>query len=129
MLLDMLYDIFKVCIIPLLGVLTAFAVKFLNAKSGEIIENTNNTLVKKYTEMINTTITNCVIATNQTYVEALKSQNNFGVDAQKLAFEKTFEAVLNILTADVKEYLQETTGDINVYLTQLIEAEVNKNKK
>lgn len=129
MLLNMLYEIFKVCIIPLLGVLTAFAVKFLNVKSGEIIENTNNTLVKKYTEMINTTITNCVIATNQTYVEALKSQNNFDADAQKLAFEKTFEAVLNILTADVKEYLQETTGDINVYLTQLIEAEVNKNKK
>jgi hypothetical protein len=33
-----------------------------------------------------------------------------------------------ILSDDAKEYITETTGDLNVYLTQLIEAEVNKNK-
>ena len=36
---------------------------------------------------------------------------------------------MTILSADAKEYIIEATGDINTYLTQLIEAEVNKNRK
>ena len=34
--MEMLAQIFEVCIIPLLGVLTAYFIKFVNAKSAEI---------------------------------------------------------------------------------------------
>jgi hypothetical protein len=78
--------------------------------------------------MISSTITDCVIATNQTYVNSLKESNSFTKEAQEEAFNKTFSAVLAILSDDAKAYINEATGDINVYLTQLIEAEVNKNK-
>jgi hypothetical protein len=36
--------------------------------------------------MLNRTITECVIATNQTYVETLKQQGKFDEEAQKIAF-------------------------------------------
>ena len=40
----------------------------------------------------------------------------------------TSKAVLDILSEDAKEYLNATIGDLNVYITNKIEAEVNLNK-
>ena len=126
--LELLAQIFQVCIIPLLGVLTAFAVKWINAKSNEIKTQTDNELYQKYIDMLAQTITDCVIATNQTYVDALKNKNAFDKDAQIEAFRMTYEAVLNILSDDAKEYLQQAMGDFEGYIIQKIEAEVSANK-
>ena len=68
----LLADIFQVCIIPLLGVLTAFFVKWVNTKSTEIQTNVDDATLNKYMAMLTQTISDCVIATNQTYVESLK---------------------------------------------------------
>ena len=69
---DLITSIFQACIIPLLSVLTAFFVKWVNVKSNEIKVNIDDATLVKYIDMLNSTITDCVIATNQTYVEALK---------------------------------------------------------
>ena len=82
----------------------------------------------KYVDMLNRTITECVIATNQTYVETLKQQGKFDAEAQKIAFQMTSKAVLDILSEDAKEYLSAAVGDLNIYITNKIEAEVNLNK-
>lgn len=126
---ETLNQIFQLFVIPILGVLATFVVEFLRVKSKEIINKLDNDIAKKYTEMITNTVIDCVIATNQTYVEALKKQGKFDENAQKVAFEKTLNAVLGILTEEAKNYIKETTGDLNLYLSQLIEAEVNKAKK
>ena len=121
-------NIFQVCIIPLLGVLTTFFMKWVNAKSAEIQANINDATLKKYMEMLTSTITDCVIATNQTYVESLKDQGKFDADAQQRAFELTSKAVMEILSEDAKIYLASAVGDLNAYITKKIEAEVNINK-
>lgn len=126
---EIIQDIWQICIIPILGILTAFIVKFLKTKSEEILGKVDNDTAKKYIYLITDTITNCVIATNQTYVDSLKKEGKFDEEAQKVAFEKTLNAVLAILSEDAKVYIKETTGDLNTYLSQMIEAEVNKNKK
>ena len=123
-----LLQIFEVCIIPLLGVLVGFLVKYIQAKSNKIIAEIDSQTAAKYITMITTTVTDCVIATNQTYTETLKKEGKFDAAAQKEAFERTLSAVMSILSADAIEYIQQTTGDLQVYLTSLIEAEVNKNK-
>lgn len=125
---DLIASIFQVCIIPLLSVLTAFFVKWVNVKSNEIKVNIDDATLVKYIDMLNSTITDCVIATNQTYVEALKQQGKFDIEAQKTAFQMTSKAVLDILSDDAKEYLTAAVGDLNVYITKKIEAEVNLNK-
>ena len=117
-------ELLEVCIIPLLGILTAFIVKFINAKMNQISESRDSELEKKYLQMLNSTITDCVIATTQTYVEALKKQGEFDAEAQKVAFTLTFESVSNLLTEEAKEYLSAAVGDLNLYITQKIEAEV-----
>ena len=78
--------------------------------------------------MINDTITDCVIATTQTYVDSLKKQGAFDAEAQKAAFKMTYEAVIKLLTDEATEYLNAAVGDLNLYITQKIEAEVNLNK-
>ena len=120
--------IFEVCIIPILGVLTTFFIKWVNAKSKEIQTNVDDATLKKYLDMLTDTITNCVIATNQTYVESLKAQGKFDVEAQKEAFKRTSEAVMSILSKDAIEYLSTAVGDLEVFINKKIEAEVNLNK-
>ena len=126
--LPLLYQILEVCVIPLLGILTAYIVKFINAKSAEIQNKVDNDTADKYIGMLNDTISACVIATTQTYVEALKKQNAFTAEAQKEAFNLTFNAVMAVLTDDAKSYLTEIYGDLTAYITNKIEAEVNMNK-
>ena len=128
MTLELIAQIFEVCIIPLLGVLTAYAVKYINAKSAEIVETRQNETEKKYIQMLNDTITDCVIATTQTYVESLKKQGAFDLEAQKTAFTMTYQSVLSLLTEEAEEYLTEAVGDLSLYITQKIEAEVQINK-
>ena len=126
--LPLLYEILQVCVIPLLGVLTAYVVKFINMKSVEIQANVDNDMADKYIAMVADTVSACVIATNQTYVEALKKENAFTAEAQKEAFQLTYNAVMAILTDEAKEYLAEIYGDVAAYITNKIEAEVNISK-
>ena len=126
--IELLSQIFEVCIIPLLGVLTAYAVTYIKAKRDEIIIQSNNDLITKYSTMLTETIEACVLATNQTYVESLKKEGKFTVEAQQKAFTMTKNAVLNILSAEAKEYLTEAFGDLNTYVNKQIEAAVNVNK-
>ena len=126
--ITLLQQIFEVCIIPLLGVLTAFAVAYIKAKMNELSAAAGNATEQKYLKMISETITKCVIATNQTYVDSLKNKDAFSKEAQKEAFELTYNAVLDILSDDAKDYIAEAFGDAETYLTTLIEEAVNKNK-
>ena len=127
--MNLLYDIFDLCIIPLFGVLVAYVVKYINVKGNEIAANVDSELASKYIVMLTTTIADCVVATNQTYVETLKKEGKFDKDAQAKAFQMTYNAVMDILTDDAKEYLANFYGDLTLYLTKRIEAEVVANKK
>ena len=126
--LTLLYEVFEVCIVPLLGILVGFLVNYLRAKTKDITTKNNNELLNKYVLMLSDTVIDCVIATNQTYVEALKQKGEFNAEAQQHAFNMTYDAVIAVLSEDAKEYLTSIYGDLSVYITNMIEAEVNRNK-
>lgn len=126
--LELLNDIFQVCIIPLLGVLTTFAVKLIQAKAAEIATNQENAIASKYVTLLGETITDCVVATNQTYVDALKEQNAFDKEAQLVAFKMTYEAVMAVLSEEAIEYLTHIYGDLSAFINARIEAEVKAHK-
>ena len=126
--LEILYTIFEYCFLPLLMVLTVVAIKWLTVKEKQITSTMDNELDQKYTSMLFETVRDCVSATTQTYVSTLKSEGKFDAEAQKIAFTKTFDAVMAILTDEAKEYLTNIYGDLEVYLTAKIEAEVKAQK-
>ena len=126
--LSLLYQGLEGCVIPLLGILTAYAIRYIHIKSEEIQAKVDNDTADKYIALLADTISACVMATNQTYVEALKKQGAFTIEAQKEAFNLTFNAVMLVLTDEAKDYLTEIYGDLTTYITSKIEAEVNLNK-
>lgn len=126
--LPLLYQILEVCIIPLLGIATAYFCKWVNAKSTEIQNKVDNDTADKYIAMLDDTICACVIATTQTYVDALKKENAFTKEAQQEAFNLTYNAVMAVLTDEAKKYLTSIYGDLTAYITNKIEAEVQINK-
>lgn len=78
--------------------------------------------------MLDNTITDCVIAMNQTYVNSLKQQGKFDSEAQKKAFTDVYNKVIAILGQDAIEYLNSVVGDLNEYISSKIEKEVSTNK-
>lgn len=127
--MNLLYDIFDLCIVPLMGVLTFYLVQYIKAKGKEISTTVDSETASKYILMLTTTISDCVVATNQTFVDTLKAAGKFDKEAQDQAFQMTYNAVMDILTEDAKEYLNSFYGDLSLYLSKRIEAEVVANKK
>lgn len=123
-----LNEIFQI-LVPLaimLGV-TSLAV-YLGAKKKQVKENTDSEIAHKYLDMLEDTIMKTVISTTQTYVEELKDKNAFDADAQKEAFAKTYNAVVNTLTEEAALYLTTIVGDLETYITTRIEYNVSVNK-
>lgn len=126
--MTILTQLFEMVIFPLLGIVTVYLVFLIKAKINELKLKKDNDLLDKYLSMLENTITNCVIATTQTYVDSLKKQGAFDADAQKVAFTKTYTNVMKILTEDAKEYLEQALGDLESYIYNKIESEVALNK-
>ena len=127
--MEILQQIFELCVIPLLGILTTYLVKLIRKKNEELDAKVSKEVSKKYIDMLADTITDCVVSTNQTYVDALKSANAFDKEAQKKAFELTYNKIMNVLTEDAKEYLTTIYGDLEIYITTKIESEVKLYKE
>lgn len=128
MFMELLRQIVEVCIVPLLGILTTYFVKFVKVKIDELTEKTDSEILNKYLSMLNDTVSQCVIATNQTYVNALKEKDIFSKEAQEQAFAMTKTAILNILNEEAKDYLAQFYGDLNLLVDKKIEMCVNLNK-
>lgn len=125
---NILTQIFELILFPLLIIGATYLIYFLSVKTKEIKDKTDSDTLDKYLDMLNNTITQCVIATTQTYVSSLKQQGKFDAEAQKIAFQKTYDNVMSILTAESKYYLQSALGDLEAYVNSKIESEVALNK-
>lgn len=123
--LNILNQIFDVCVVPLLGLATAALVKFIKAKIDETAAKTDSALADKYLSMLETTVIDCIRATNQTYVNSLKDKNAFDAQAQKEALSRTTEAIYTILSEDTKECLRGFVGDLDTLVKEKIEANID----
>lgn len=123
-----LTQVFEIVVFPLLSIGTIYLISLIRTKIQELKQKKDDELYHKYLDMLDTTICDTVIATTQTYVEALKKEGKFDAEAQKIAFTKTYETVMTLLTAEAKTYLETVIGDLQTYVTNKIEAQVNLNK-
>lgn len=125
---NILSELFELVVFPLLSIGGIYLIILTSVKINEIKQKTKNETSQKYLTMLNDTITATVLATTQTYVEALKKEGKFDIEAQKIAFQKTYNSVMTTLTEEAKKYITEAIGDLNAYVTNRIEAEVSINK-
>jgi hypothetical protein len=123
-----LEQIFELIVYPVIGIAGIYLTYLISVKIKELKQKTNDELSKKYLDMLNETIASAVLATTQTYVETLKKQGKFDVEAQKAAFTQTYDAVMKVLTAEAVKYINMSVGDLETYVTNKIEANVKLSK-
>lgn len=126
--MDVLAQIFELIVYPVLSIGGIYLTYLIGVKIKELKQKTNDETAKKYLDMLNSTISSAVLATTQTYVDALKKQGKFDEEAQKAAFKQTYEAVMKVLTEDAVKYITVSVGDLQTYVTNRIEAEVKLSK-
>lgn len=124
----LLEQLFNLVVLPVITLGGIYLIYLMNVKIKEIKQKTNNDIANKYLDMLDDTIANAVLATTQTYVETLKKAGKFDLDAQKEAFKKTYDAVMNVLTDEATKYITESVGDLETYITNKIEAQVKVSK-
>lgn len=116
-------------LLPLvLMALSATLIVYINNKLEEGKKKSDSDITDKYLTMLQDTIEDAVLATTQTYVEALKNQNMFDKEAQKQAFKLTYDAIMRVLTDDAKKYIESAVGDLETYITNKIESTVKLSK-
>lgn len=123
-----LQQIFEMLIFPLLAILTIYIIRFINAKTDQAKKATTNEVLQKYINILSDIIVTCVQTTNQTYVDSLKQQNKFDEEAQKKAFEMTFEAVKETITDEMRNVLSIVYEDLDEYIAKQIETIVKYNQ-
>ena len=81
-------------------------------------------------QLLEKIVLDAVLETNQTYVDALKEEGVFTLEAQKIAFDKTKDAVLTVISQKfIKSLINSGIVDFDSFLTTMIESCVNKCKK
>jgi hypothetical protein len=124
----MLATLYEYIFFPLIALGTLVLVWFIGVKINEAKKKTDNETIKRYWDMLEDTITSCVISTTQTYVNSLKKEGKFDAEAQKIALQKTYDAIMGILTEDAKKYLSTVIGDLQSYVLNKIESNVAQTK-
>lgn len=122
-------EIFETVLIPLLGVGVSYLIYLIKTKIDELKQKTTDETQKRYLDLLEKYVIYAVVTTNQTYVNALKESGTFDLEAQKEAFRRTKDAVLELLTEDMQQLLGTVVGDLDTYVNNLIESTVHYNRE
>ena len=120
-----LYDVAITIIIALGGA----AIAYLRTKISSINNSSSNELANRIRWEVESAVEDAVMAVNQTFVEELKKKNLFDKEAQEEAFDRALDGTLKALSQSTVEFINNTYGDITIWLKDKIEAAVNRNKK
>lgn len=70
----------------------------------------------------------CVLEIQQTIVDNLKQEGKFDIEAQKQALDLCMQRCLNLISDEAKNIIMDNFGDVQAYLTTLIESSVQSLK-
>ena len=127
-LVEITTKVLELLVFPAISALAIYFTTWLKAKKLELEEKIKNDTTKKYIDMLDKTVIECVLATKQTYVDALKKEGTFDIEAQKKAFQLTFDAITSTLTDEAQVYLNTAVKDLKAYITTKIEASISATK-
>lgn len=115
--------------IAMLIALGGAAIAFLKAKITAVNTESDNDTANRIRWEVAEAVEDAVTAVNQTFVEELKSKNLFDKEKQEEAFERALEGTIDALSRETVDFINNTYGDINIWLIDKIEAAVSRNKK
>ena len=104
---------------------------FINAKINELQtekEIKDNELLNQYIDMVQQVVYDVVLTVSQVYVDSLKSSNSFDKEAQNKAKEMAVEMATTLISEEAKKAIITVYGDVDAYLSSLIESIVKQSK-
>ncbi len=122
-----LTNILRVALIFISFALTYGICRFANARTKQIEKYVGY----EYTDIlwkIENIVENCVIETNETFVNKLKEKGEFTKEKQIEAFNKTFETAYSELSNGMIELMENQGVNVANLLTTLIEKMVKQRK-
>ena len=127
--MDFVQELLFAIIAAAVPVATTFLCKWLVSLSEANKVKIKNEKTQATIGLVTDMIVAAVETTTSTYVKNLKAQELFDANAQKEAFNMTFETVKKQLTEDSKKIIADTYGDVETYITNKIEQFVEELKK
>ncbi|MBO4732090.1 MAG: hypothetical protein J5597_04720 [Spirochaetaceae bacterium] len=125
---DFLLILLQAVLVAATPVLTAFICQLINKAASWFTTKIKNQRANKYLLEIADIVATGVAYASQTYVDALKKDGKFDVSEQKEAFALAYKTIEGLLTEGAKNFITETYGDLNAFLTAKIEATVHDQK-
>lgn len=83
-----------------------------------------NDKANKYLDKAEELVLDCVKKVNQTFVDSLKKEGKFDMDAQKLAFTMCAEKVNKLISSEMKTAVELAYNDFSEWLLTTIDAKV-----
>lgn len=115
-------------IVPVLIALVPFLVNYINKLSEQVKGKINDAKIEKYIIIAEDAIETAVVATAQTFVDAIKGTDGWTDEAKKKAFEQAKNQAILIMGSAARLALKEVYGDIDTWIDSKIEAYVNSYK-
>lgn len=126
---EVIFDALQLIIAAAISLGTAYLVAFLKKKREQVVSQIDNDTAKRYIEEIEKAVTTAVIATSQTYVDALKKENAFTPEAQSEALKRAYRTAISMLSISAMDFVRDVYGSLDKYLTAKIEETVRVQKQ
>ena len=127
--MDFFQNLLFVVLTAAVPILTTYLCKFLYEKWNIAKQQISNKKIQDVLNQVFDMVFNCVQTVNQTFTDELKKKGEFTEEAAKEAFTKCKTMVLQMLSDDAKQIINQIYGDIDIYLNTLIEATVKQAKQ
>ena len=127
--MEFLQNLLYVIITAAVPVITTFICKYLQSLYEEHKNTVKNEKAQIVLGQVVEMIGSAVETTTNTYVKQLKAENIFDKEAQKKAFQKTYDTVKCQLTDEATAIIEEVYSDVETFLTTKIEQMVEQMKK
>lgn len=102
-------------------VIVPFLISLIRKAGQLLVEKLGNEHLASIEGRIEDKFIKYVTITNQTYVDSLKASGSFDAEAQKVAFKKTYDAIMANISLDQAEFISQTYGDLEKYVSDMIE--------
>ena len=118
MLLNIISVVVSAIVLPLISIGGTQLIKLINSKI-------KNQEASKLLSDATSIVLNAVRTVTQTYVDTLKANGSFNKDAQLVALNKAKDIALSQMSSDVEEVINANFGDVQLWITNQIEASIN----
>lgn len=129
---EMLNYVLYIVLTVILPVVAKYAVNLIKAKIKEsniIEEATKNENVSNLVKDALSDVMDAVLYVNQTFVDTLKSKNEFTPEAWEEAKKRAYNAALLTISEESKKAISKMYGSFDRWLQLKIESSVNMAKK